>query len=79
MKNKHIKRFNESDENLNISDVSDSLSHLEKYVEDRIMELGTLLDIFPDAPNNDLLLGRLQEAKVIRIQIWRLGKLKNVK
>jgi len=79
MKNKHIKRFNESDENLNISDVSDSLSHLEKYVEDRIMELGTLLDKFPDAPNNDLLLGRLQEAKEIRIQIWRLGKLKNVK
>ena len=69
---KHIRRFNESEENLNISDVSDSLLQLEKYIEDRISFLGGQIEKFTDAPN-DILLGRLQEAKEIRIQIWRLS------
>jgi hypothetical protein len=82
----HIKRFNESEENLNsgtldksssISD--DSLLELENYIEERISILGELIDKFPDAPNMDIILGRLQEAKEIRVKIWRLGKLKNIK
>jgi|LauGreDrversion4_2_1035121.scaffolds.fasta_scaffold265351_3 hypothetical protein len=84
----HIKRFNESEENLNsgtldksssISDVSDSLLELENYIEERISILGEQIDKFPDAPNMDIILGRLQEAKEIRVKIWRLGKLKNIK
>ena len=44
MKNKHIKRFNESEENLNISDVSNSkdlvikVKHLIKYLQDNFHE-----------------------------------------
>jgi hypothetical protein len=36
--NKHIKRFNESEENLNISDVSDSNSTDLETIENKIIE-----------------------------------------
>lgn len=62
--------------NSSISDVSDNLKQLEKYVVDRISFLSTQIDKFPDA-DNDILLGRLQEAKEIRSQIWKLIKKNN--
>ena len=38
---KHIKRFNESDENLNISDVSDSdlITQIKKYKDELLQDL----------------------------------------
>ena len=46
MKNlKHIKRFNESEENLNISDVRNSKLSFDEYVDDVIDELNKRFDL----------------------------------
>ena len=39
MKNKHIKRFNESEENLNISDVSDSDDIQQMSLEEKLLRM----------------------------------------
>ena len=42
---KHIKRFNESEENLNISDVRNSKLSFDEYVDDVIDELNKRFDL----------------------------------
>jgi hypothetical protein len=45
---KHIKRFNESSENLNISDVSDSKINESMSVEDRLEKIERMLNEITD-------------------------------
>ena len=66
----------------NKSEISSELLELEKYVEDRLLLMSEQMELietkYPDAPHSviECTLGQLLELRNLRIQIWKLGKLK---
>jgi len=68
----------------NEREVSSELLELEKYVEDRLLLMSEQMELietkYPDAPHSviECTRGQLLELSNLRIQIWKLGKLKNV-